>query len=480
MTPQRVVIIGAGPAGLTAGYCLAKAGIHVTIYEASEQVGGMCRTIDLWDQKVDIGPHRFFSTDLRVNELWLEVVGKDYHMVNRLTRIYYKGRFFYYPVQLFNVLKNLGVSEAITAVFSYLRQRLFPEKFATQSFESWMVPRFGRKLYALFFSSYTEKLWGISCTELDADFAAQRIKKLSLAEAIKNMLFGDPAKKHKTLVDRFAYPFEGTGMVYSRMAKAIEEMGGVVHVKSPVQKVLVDNNIATGVQLFDGSEHLFDHVISTMPLTRMVSQLPNLPQTVVDSIQKLRFRHTMIVYLYVEKTDLFPDNWIYINDPGLKTGRITNFRNWVPELYGADQGTILAMEFWCYEEDAAWHAPEQEWVALATREILETKLLTNASWITKATTQKVPNCYPVYQIGYKDSLAQLEVHLKNISQLQAIGRYGLFKYNNQDHSILMGILAAQKITGTADDDLWRLNTDYETYQEASLISETGLEKVSAL
>src|SRR5579864_7555731 len=263
--PRTVAIIGAGPAGITAAYQLVKSGIRTEVFEAAPSVGGLARTIDLWNQKVDLGPHRFFSSDPRVNKVWLEVMGEDYEMVNRLTRIYYKGRFFYYPLKPFNALANLGVLEAMRCMTSYGVQR-FRRCNEQDCFEEWVVRRFGRRLFEIFFKTYSEKLWGISCKDLDADFAAQRIKKLSLIEAAKNALnFG--RQKHATLVDRFAYPHQGTGSVYERMAARVEAGGGAVFVKRPVKKVLREGRRVTGLELADGTREAFDHVISTMPLT---------------------------------------------------------------------------------------------------------------------------------------------------------------------------------------------------------------------
>src|SRR5512140_87394 len=261
---MKVAVIGAGPAGMTAGYELSKAGASVDVYEAAPQVGGMARTFELWGQKVDFGPHRFFSSDGRVNRLWLEVVGREYAMVNRLTRIYYRRRFFHYPLKAFNALGNLGPFEAARCLASYAREKISPTRL-DGSFESWVVSRFGRRLFEIFFKTYTEKLWGIRTSELDADFAAQRIKKLSLYEAIKNALLGGRGNKHKTLVEQFAYPLGGTGSVYARMADAVQRSGGRVHLSAPVRRVLVEGGRATGIELETGERLAYEHVVSSMP-----------------------------------------------------------------------------------------------------------------------------------------------------------------------------------------------------------------------
>ena len=460
---------------MSAAYCLTRDGLkNVEVFEASESVGGLAKTIDLWNQKIDIGPHRFFSSDKRVNELWLEVAGRDYKMVNRLTRIYYKKKFYYYPLKAFNALFNLGIFQAILCVLSYARQRISPTP-EDGSFENWVTRRFGKRLFRIFFKTYTEKLWGIPCETLDSDFAAQRIKKLSLYEAIKNALFPSKEQKHKTLVDQFAYPLGGTGSIYQRMADAVESRGGKVHLKSPVKRVIQKSGTATGLELEDGTVKEFDHIISTMPLTLMVNRLPEVPQDILDRTAKLKFRNTIIVFLNVDAVDLFPDQWLYVHSPELDTGRITNFRNWIPEIYGDEKTTILAMELWCYDEDPIWGETSEKLIQQASQEIRNTGLIGKAE-ILGGHVYRIPRCYPVYDTGYKDNLKPVEQYLESVRNLHVIGRYGAFKYNNQDHSILMGMLAAENIAEGTNHDLWEINTDYETYQESYVITETGLSK----
>ncbi|MEM6724615.1 MAG: FAD-dependent oxidoreductase [Bacteroidota bacterium] len=474
---MKVAVIGAGPAGITAAYELAKKGIDVDLYEASNRVGGMARSIELWDQIVDIGPHRFFSNDSRVNELWLEVAGNDYEMVDRLTRIYYNKRFFYYPLKVFNALKNLGPWTAFLCLLSYLKERLQPTP-QDGTFESWVTNRFGKRLFEIFFKTYSEKLWGLSTKELDSDFAAQRIKKLSLFAAIFNALMWGRGNTHKTLVDQFAYPIKGTGMIYNRMAASIQKNGGRVHLKTPVEKVHTVNGKATGIRLSDGSYHEYDEVISSMPITVLVNRMEEAPEAVKAAANSLQFRDTILVYLKVENGDLFPDNWLYIHSPDLQMGRVTNFRNWVPQLYGGEASSILCTEYWCYrDQDAFWNWDDQQLVDLAKSEIQQTGLIGETK-ISDGYVFRIPRCYPVYSTGYKERLKPVEDYLKTIESLQVIGRYGAFKYNNQDHSILMGLLAAEALINNEKQDLWSINTDYESYQEASVITKTGLQKVN--
>lgn len=472
---MRIAIIGAGPAGLTAALQLSRGGAEVVVYEASDCVGGLSRSLNLWGQRVDLGPHRFFSTDRRVNQLWLDVVGDEYAMVSRLTRIYHKGRFFHYPLKPLDTLRQLGIADATLSLGSYLRQQLIGRRNAADnlSFEAWIVSRFGRRLYETFFKSYTEKLWGVPCTEISADFAAQRIKRFSLREAALSAVLPRRRQQHETLLDRFAYPHAGTGSVYEKMSAQIQELGGLVRLRCPVERVTHDEFVVRGLELASGESERFDRVVSTMPLTKLVSGLDAVPQDVQQAVDSLRFRNTILVYLQVASDRLFDDQWLYIQDPTLKMGRVTNFRNWVPQLYGDQTSTILAVELWCNNEDSAWSADDDTLVQLATEEIRTIKLLRDEE-VTAGHVIRVPRSYPVYRRGYDTAIQQIESYLKQFAELEVIGRYGAFKYINQDNSILMGILAAEKILNDESHDLWHVDADQATYQEAALISDTGL------
>ena len=460
---------------MTAAFELSRGGADVVVYEAGDVVGGLARSFNLWDQRVDLGPHRFFSTDARVNRLWLDVVGRDYKMVDRLTRIYYQKRFFHYPLKPLNALVNMGVVNAGRCLASYAKEKVRPSYpgASNTSFESWVVDRFGRRLFEMFFKSYSEKLWGISCQDLDADFAAQRIKKFSLGEAVRSALWPRKEQGHKTLVDRFAYPIGGTGAVYERMAELVQSRGGRLHLRTPVKRALREGFDIRGIELTDGRIEPFDHVISTMPLTLLVRGLGEIPADVQAAVDALKFRNTILVYLHVDGENLFPDQWLYVHSPDLLMGRVTNFRNWVPELYGDKRTTILALEYWCYENDALWTESEEILIDRATREMRSTGLLGDAP-VLAGHVVRIPRCYPVYARGYGEHLQKVVAYLRKFNGLTPIGRYGAFKYNNQDHSILMGVLAAENLLENQTHDLWAVNTDYESYQEDALITETGL------
>lgn len=472
---MRIAVIGAGPAGLTAAYELTKAGYEVEVYEASGDVGGMAKSIELWGQTVDIGPHRFFSKDAKVNKLWLEVADQDYVMVDRLTRIYYKGQFFQYPLKPFEALWKLGPIEAVLSLGSYFLEKLKGhDSEKADNFEDWVVQKFGNRLYQHFFKSYSEKLWGISCRELDKEFAVQRIKNLDLWEAVKNA-FSDGGTKHKTLVDRFAYPIYGTGMVYERMAEYIKREGNQIHLNTPIKGVLraPNNYRITGLEHQSGQQVEYDAVISSMPITALVKHMPQVPETVLSASKQLKFRNTILVYLWIDTPNLFPDNALYIHAEDLKVGRITNFRNWSSYLHRSDDYTsILVLEHWCFFEDEFWQKGEEELITLAKEEIRKTGLVQNAN-ILDGFTYRIPRCYPVYDKGYKTNLSVIREYLKKFHGLQAIGRYGSFNYTNQDHSILMGMLAAENLIKGKNHDLWEINSEAQ-YQEDSVIGEHGL------
>jgi protoporphyrinogen oxidase len=290
---------------------------------------------------------------------------------------------------------------------------------------------------------------------------------------ITNSLRGGGKTFHKTLVDEFAYPLGGTGNTYQRMADAIVSQGGTIHYNHKIQGIAVENSMAKGVLLNDGTVERYDEIISTMPLTDAVNSMQEVPCDIKAKVEKLRYRNTVIVYLKVDSPDLFADNWLYIHSPELQMGRITNFRNWVPELYGENNHTILALEYWCYNEDRLWTQPDEELIDMAKKEMQKTGLLKNSN-IPEGFVYRISKSYPAYHKGYKKDIAPIEEYLRTVKHCHFIGRYGAFKYNNQDHSILMGWMLAQNLLRGTNYDLWSVNTDYDNYQEGSLITKTGL------
>ena len=467
---MRIAVIGAGPAGLTAAFELAKGGAAVDVYEASSRVGGLAQSIDLWGQRVDLGPHRFFSTDARVNRFWLDIVGTDYHLISRLTRIYFNGKFFDYPLRPANVFSQLGIAETTLNLLSYARQSLALNRESDlPSFEAWVTRRFGKRLYETFFKTYSEKLWGIPCSELSEDFAVQRIRKLTLSDAVGSALFPSKRQEHRTLADCFAYPTQGAGIVYERIAERLIAAGGQVLLNRPIRQVRIADGRVTGIITADGREHTYDHVISTMPLTLLVQGLNNVPQSVTDAVEQLKFRNTVLIYLEVPDPQLFRDQWLYIHDARVRVGRVTNFSNW---QMAASSSSILCCEYWCNDTDPTWGASDEQLADQAVAELKLVGLLPTS--VQNSHVIRIPRSYPVYRIGYRQHVDVVSNFLGKIHGLSVIGRYGSFKYNNQDHSILMGLLASENILQSTRHNLWELNSDFESYQEDSYISETGL------
>jgi protoporphyrinogen oxidase len=467
----QVIVMGAGPAGLSCAYELHKLGAAVTVIDRDKQVGGLAKTIRRGDLRVDLGPHRFFATDPVVNRIWEEIVGDDLRSVTRLTRIYYAGKFFNYPLRPFNALSNLGLQTSIGAVLSYFRSRLAPYS-REDTFEEWVSNRFGRKLFAIFFKSYTEKVWGIPCTEIAAEWASQRIQGLNLFRAVLNA-FGS-RRSIKTLADEFTYPRLGTGQAYEKVQAHLEAHGHTVALQQEVVAIRHEAGRVTSVVLrsADGTEKTLtaDAYVASIPLTLLVQRLdPAPPEAVLAASRALTFRNTVLVYVTVDRPDLFPDNWLYIHSPEVSLGRVTNFRNWSPDLYGDSNQTVLCLEYWCFETDSLWHEPEPMLIDRAKRELGKIGLC-RAEWITDAWIARLPRTYPVYRIGYREHLQVLIDYLRGFDNLQEIGRYGTYKYNNQDHSLLMGYLAARNLGGERHD-LWDVNSDTAYYESGAAYSE---------
>lgn len=464
---MKVAIIGAGPAGLSCALELVRKGQDVTLFEADNVVGGISRTITLWDMNVDYGPHRFFTMDKRIADFWMETIKDDYILVDRLTRIFYKNKFFDYPLKPFNAFMQLGFAESLNCGFSYLKASMKP-KGDEKSFADWVSRRFGQRLYEIFFKTYSEKLWGISCDKLDADFAAQRIKGLNLYEAVKNALFKGKTQ-HKTLVEQFAFPRHGAGEVYERIAAKICELGGTLRLGVPVKDIVIENGRVQGIETSEGF-FACDEVVSTMPITDVIENTDFFRGAVQDASHKLTYRNTTLVYLNVSQSDVFKDNWIYVHASNLQTGRITNFRNWSPDMLRGHKESILMLEYWSYDQDDLWRMDDTALIELAQKEIVATGLVPQSA-VGEGHVVRIHRSYPVYARGYEQHLKVLQDAVDGVPGLTCIGRNGSFKYNNQDHSILMGLLAAENIADGARHNLWKVNTDYDYQEGASALNE---------
>jgi protoporphyrinogen oxidase len=479
MSYSDVFVIGAGPAGLTAAYLLTKKGVSTTVIEADPTyVGGISRTTSYKDFLFDIGGHRFFSKSKEVVDLWKEILPDDFIERPRLSRIYYNGRFYSYPLKAFEALNNLGYVESARCVLSYLHKQALPTANAV-SFHDWVANQFGERLFSIFFKSYTEKVWGMSCDEISADWAAQRIKGLNLWSAMSNALRNSLTrtglrKKHrqqiKTLIESFQYPRKGPGMMWDAAAQHVKVQGGSIHMGTRLERLRWDPRTkrwTIAAITTDGELKTFfaGQVISSAPIRELVASIHPEPicRTAAD---KLRYRDFLTVALIVDKPDLFPDNWIYIHEPSVKVGRIQNFRSWSPEMVPDDKCACLGLEYFCFEGDGLWTSPDADLVALAKKELAILGLADEAD-VKDGCVVRQKKAYPVYDEGYKENVEIIRSELaKKFPNLHLVGRNGMHMYNNQDHAMMTAMLTVKNImAGEPVYDVWHVNEDAE-YHEA--------------
>jgi protoporphyrinogen oxidase len=476
---RQVVVIGGGPAGLTAGYELTKFGLRPVVLEKGHVVGGLARTESYKGFRFDLGGHRFFTKVDEVKKMWLDVLGGEFLRRPRLSRIYYNGRFFFYPLKPLNALLGLGFWQSVLIVLSYIRWQLFPYR-REDTFEQWVTNRFGRRLFLTFFKAYTEKVWGISCSELKAEWAAQRIKDLSLKTALLSM-FVKPKTTIKTLIEEFDYPRHGPGMMWNAVKDEIERRQGAVRLDSDVVRIRRTGNRIDGVVVrSDGSEELLrgTDFISSMPVTEFIKALdPPAPPEVLRAASRLTYRDFLTVVLVVDVPHIFDDNWIYIHDPGVRVGRIQNFKNWSPDMVPDSTKTSLGLEYFCTEGDAVWTMTDADLVEMGRREIEQIGLARSAD-VGDGCVVRVEKAYPVYDSDYREYLSVVREFIDGLENCQSVGRNGLHRYNNQDHAMMTGMLAVRNMVLGQQNDLWRVNTDQEYHEEIrEQVTEHDLEEV---
>jgi protoporphyrinogen oxidase len=458
----RVVILGAGPAGLTAAYELSNLGIDCVVLEQDAVVGGLARTVEHKGFRFDIGGHRFYSKVWLVQQIWRDILGEDLLTRKRLSRIYYKSRFFRYPLEPFDAFRGLGALETFRCGLSFLRSRLFAS-LPERDFETWVSNRFGRRLFETFFKSYTEKVWGMDCRKIGAEWAAQRIQGLSLWSLLRDAVLPRTGKRIKTLIKDFQYPRLGPGMLWSRMREIVEQRGVPVILNASVESVQWRAGKVVSVR-GGGKTYKGAQFISSIPIRELIEKLdPIAPKALSEAAEKFHYRDFILVALMVRGRNLFPDNWIYLHDPSVAAGRVQNYGNWSPEMTPDPDLTCLGVEYFCNTSDAIWRAADEDLVTLAKREMAQLGLLREEDVVDGAVV-RMPKAYPVYDDSYQDGLGVVRKFLAEVPNLQLVGRNGMHRYNNQDHSMLTAILAARNVAG-ARFDLWNLSVD-EDYLEA--------------
>jgi protoporphyrinogen oxidase len=463
---RPVAVLGGGPAGLTAGYLLAKEGRPVIVLEAEDQVGGLARTEVRDGYRFDLGGHRFFTKSKEVDDLWHEVMKEEFLRRPRLSRIYWNGKFLDYPLNGTDVIKKLGPVELARCLASYLWAAVKP-KGREDNLEQWVSNRFGKRLYRHFFKSYSEKVWGTPATEIRAEWAAQRIKGLSFFSAAKAAFFGNQGNKIKSLISEFHYPRFGPGQMWETMADEIIANGGEVRLNAPVTELEVrDGRI---VALEAGGERIEpSDVISSLPLRATVGLAgAAAPGAVQSAAQGLRYRDFLTVALVIDGQDLFPDNWIYIHDPDVRVGRIQNYRSWSPWMVPDQSKACVGLEYFVFKGDDLWESSDDELVELAKRE-LEHLGLARADKVERGFVTRVPKAYPMYDADYSERVAAIRDWLSGLTNLQQVGRNGLHRYNNSDHSMLTAMRAVENVTRGTAHDLWAVNAEsvyHEEHQE---------------
>jgi protoporphyrinogen oxidase len=466
---RHVVIMGAGPAGLTAAYELMRHEVPITIIEKDPSyVGGLARTVEHNGYRFDIGGHRFFSKNQEVEDLWTEILGPEMLTRDRLSRIYYRRRFFAYPLKAANALWNLGLVETIRCLASYARARAFPIAHP-RSFEDWVRNQFGWRLYSIFFKTYTEKVWGISTTELSADWAAQRIKGLDMWLVVKSALLPHrkPSQRDDivtTLIDSFRYPRLGPGQMWERVAAISREKGQPVIFGHAVDRIRHDRGrvrtVVTRTASGEIEEYAGTDFISSIPIRQLVARLdPPPPDAVLKAANSLSYRDFISVALMIDRADVFPDNWIYIHDPSVRVGRIQNFKNWSPAMVPDQTKTCLGLEYFCFEGDGLWTSDDATLVALATKELAQLGVC-SPDQVFDGVVVRQQKAYPVYDDSYQSHVDVVREYLNSeLSNLHLAGRNGMHKYNNQDHSMMTALLVARNIATGSSYDPWKVNAD---------------------
>ena len=468
---DRTVIAGAGPAGLTAAFELGRLGKPAVVFEADDLIGGISRSVVFRGCRMDIGGHRFFTKVPEVDALWHQILGDDLLVRPRLSRIFYRGRFFDYPLRPFNALKGLGVVEAVRVLASYARAQVFPAA-DERTFDNWVSNRFGRRLFEIFFKTYTEKVWGMPCSQISAAWAAQRIKNLDLATALRNAFLGSSRRGDvvTSLIEQFHYPRLGPGMMWERCRDLVAAFGIETQIQTALVRVHHDGRrvAAVGVRGPDGQTRTepCGSLISSIPVGELVRAMePPPPAHVLEAAGQLRHRDFLIVGLIVNRDDLFPDNWIYVHSPEVRVGRVQNFKNWSPEMVSNPAISFIGLEYFVNQGDDLWSRTDDDLIALGAAEAEKIGLF-SAAEVEAGTVVRMPKAYPVYDGEYIGHLETIREWLDRFDNLFPVGRNGQHRYNNQDHSMVTALIAARRIAGIGEpEDVWDVNVEESFHEE---------------
>ncbi len=478
--PKAVVVIGAGPAGLTAAYELMKMGRahEVTILESTDVVGGISQTVQRDGWRFDIGGHRFFTKVTQVDELWDEMLAPETMLDRpRQSRALYRGKLYDYPLAPMNALRNLGPIEAVRCVGSYAWVRIRPPK-NQDNLEGFFVSRFGWRLYQHLFKTYTEKVWGVPASEISADWGAQRVKDLSLLRAVKEMLTPkrrrrgrDKSKVVTSLIEEFKYPKYGPGMMWEIAADKVVAAGARLEFDRRVTGISHANDAAYEVRAVDseGNEHAYPctHVISSMPIGALCKAMdPPVDDMTEEAAVDLRYRDHLTVALVVAQAQAFPDNWIYVHDPVVQVGRVQNYGSWSPFMVKEGR-SCLGLEYFVNEGDEMWTKSDADLIEQGKRELRTLGLISEASDIEIGYVVRMPKAYPVYDEHYQAHVSTLRKWLEvNTPNVFPCGRNGMHKYNNQDHSMFTAMLSVENIFG-AHHDVWSVNVEAEYHEHTA-------------